>query len=407
MRSFDLRRCHSVLVGVALASLMPVTTSAGVPVLNSDYRAPHVIYLDFDGHVESAAPHLCPLANGAFLQEGYTQDVVVGDVSADLDTTLIAEIWEAVAEDFAPFEVNVTTDPAFEPGPESARAVRVAIGLVRDDLLRKGELGFAPPICAADSLQNPAYLNPYIAHVVVVHLDPSYEVYAADIAKRISHEAGHLYGLIHHTAAAGLLDDWIMALQRSAPLRYVWRKGYNEKMAWQDDVEQLAHVLGRRSDEANPANLRSFITLNATSGLYAHATFAHEADLDDFLFTVGRAGQLNFEIIPGVWTSPIVPTGSVEPVEANARYLLQVRSGDGRVLLACPEATTFTLSAVTQPTIATNDCLNRPATLLVGSTYRLRVIRHSNSRLPGNVGRYTVIVRSLSAQQQPPSLTLQ
>jgi hypothetical protein len=150
-------------------------------------------------------------------------------------------------------------------------------------------------------------------------------------------------------------------------------------------------------------NLRSFVSLNPSvpSGLYAHATFAHEGDVDDFLFTVGGAGQLDFEIIPGVWTSATVPIGAVEAVEANARYLLQVRSRDGRVLLACPEARTFRLTAVTQPTLVTIDCLNRPAPLLVGSTYRLRVIRHANSSLPGNVGRYTVLVRSAPTRQLP------
>jgi hypothetical protein len=378
------------LAGAAVALLLPVTTSAEVPILNSDYSAPHVIYLDFDGHDEPASEYTCPGGG----PEGWSIAVSASDVSADVTATLVREIWEAVAEDFAPFRVNVTTDPTREPGPTSVNAIRVAIGV----LSPLEGLGYSPAICESDSLAHPPYLNPRISDVSIVKLDPSKAVSAKDVAKRISHEAGHLYGLVHHVASPGVFDGWIMSGQLPAS-RHVWRNGKNEFGQTQNDVEQLALLLGRRADETNPANFKSFITTNPNvSGLYIHGTIAEANDWDDFRFAVGGAGPITFQLSAGIWTNPLAPVVGTEP---NARYRLEVRSGDGRFLLACPEAWTFTLAATHQPSAPGANCVTAPASLLVGETYRVRVVRHSTSSLPGNVGRYTVVVRG--APQGPPN----
>ena len=67
-----------------------------------------MIHLDFDGHFEPASTSRCAVGT----VEGWPTDVTVGDVSGAVDPAFVRQIWEAVAEDFAPFEVNVTTDPA-------------------------------------------------------------------------------------------------------------------------------------------------------------------------------------------------------------------------------------------------------------------------------------------------------
>jgi hypothetical protein len=376
---------------MAVAAIaMPLSAFGTVPWLNSDAGAPHTIYLDFDGHYEPASTNYCPPPFNA-TPEGWPIDFETSDISGSLDSQTVREIWEAVAEDFASFNVNVTTDPREEPHPDTAHAIRVAIGIP----LRGGvALGSAPSSCD-DPLTNPPYLNPRIAHVTMVHFDPGSTVSTKKIAKRISHEAGHLYGLLHHTAPRGLIDDWIMAPER-ASTRYVWRVGPNEFGQPQDDLTQLAWLLGRRADEPNP---RQLLQIGggpplqgglAWPGLYTYGTLATVGDTDDYLFTVPWVDSLTFQVVAGAWTNPRAPTYGSEP---NVRYRIQIRSQSGDVRLACPTTLPFTLSTTTLQNILSHpDCVQYPTPLRIGETYRVRVFRDPSDNLPGNLGRYTVHV---------------
>lgn len=389
--------CKAWLVAAATTVAMPLGAFGAVPWLNSDSGAPHTIYLDFNGHFQPASTNYCPPPLNATV-EGFPFDLQTSDISGTVTAQTVREIWEAVAEDFAPFRVNVTTDARKEPTPGTANAIRVAIGVPTPTI--KGANGLAPSTCD-DPLTNPPYLNPRIAKVAMVQFDPSSTFTARVIAKRISHEAGHLYGLQHHTAPSGLLDDWIMAPE-AASTRYVWRVGPNQFGRQQDDIGQLAWLLGRRADELNPSQLRfdERITTKGveTSGLYAYGTLTTAADSDDYVFTVPSTNSLVFQVFAGIWTNPFTPTAGIEP---NVRYRIQIRSENGNVMLACPAALPFTLDTTTQNVISHPDCAQYPTPLRVGETYRVRVFRQLSDNLPGNLGRYTVYVRGSSPPPLP------
>lgn len=378
------------LISVALGIAAPVSAFGEVPWLNSDEGAPHIIYLDFDGHQEQASTSPCPPPFPPGTVEGWPITWETSDISGSITPQTVREIWGAVAEDFAPFHVNVTTDPRKEPPPDAPNAIRVAIGVE----LRVGELGLAPAMCH-DGLTHPPYLNPNIANVALVDLDPRSQFNAREIAKRISHEAGHLYGLDHHVAPRDLFDDWIMAPQRQSN-RYVWRVGTNETGQLQDDVAHLAWLLARRADEPNPGRLSQIGGGPPLQGgflwpgLYAHGTVATAGDTDDYLFTVPAVHSLIFEVFAGVWTNPRAPThGS----EHNLRYGIQIRSQRGDVTLACPSSLPFTLSTTTSRNIISHpDCERFPMSLRVGETYQVHVFRDPRDNHPGNLGRYTVHV---------------
>jgi len=116
-------------------------------------------------------------------------------VSGAVDPAFVRQIWEAVAEDVAPFEVNVTTDP--DSPRASGRGLRVAIGPVHIESANPRKestnppkaLGYSPAICESDSLQHPVYLKPRIPNVAVVDYQTTSSVSAREMAKRISHEA--------------------------------------------------------------------------------------------------------------------------------------------------------------------------------------------------------------------------
>ncbi len=98
----------------------------------------------------------------------------------------IQRIWAAVAEDFAPFDVNITTqrpplDDLRRTGPDDDRwGVRVVVGT--DPGIAPGSLGIAYVGSFNWSSDTPAF---------VFATDPS------DVALAISHEVGHTLGLRH------------------------------------------------------------------------------------------------------------------------------------------------------------------------------------------------------------------
>ena len=99
-----------------------------IPALNSNPGASASLYLDFNGHFEPVW--------GAYTNITTPAYDIDGDVTTfnDVELANIQAAWEAVAEDYAPFNINVTTvEPSvLAPGmPISAAngvALRVAIG---------------------------------------------------------------------------------------------------------------------------------------------------------------------------------------------------------------------------------------------------------------------------------------
>jgi hypothetical protein len=90
--------------------------------LHSNPGAKATLYLDFNGHFEPVYGAYTNVTNPAY--------DVDGDATTFSDHELdnIAEIWAAVAEDYAPFNIDVTTvEPAvLSPGAPIAKANKVA-----------------------------------------------------------------------------------------------------------------------------------------------------------------------------------------------------------------------------------------------------------------------------------------
>lgn len=102
------------------AEIGPLASLDSIPLLHSNPNSPVKLYLDFDGHFEAQW--------GGF----YNVVTPVYDIDGDATTfsqqelNNIYEIWQRIAEDFAPFNVDVTTEepPSFEDGV----AMRASIG---------------------------------------------------------------------------------------------------------------------------------------------------------------------------------------------------------------------------------------------------------------------------------------
>jgi hypothetical protein len=97
----------------AMSCVLAMITHAQVPQLSSLASAPAVIFLDFDGHtVEGTAWN-------------YDGPIYCG--GSGLDTAKITSTFNRVAEDFRPFNIDVTTDSTkFLAAPINKR-VRVIV----------------------------------------------------------------------------------------------------------------------------------------------------------------------------------------------------------------------------------------------------------------------------------------
>ncbi len=164
----------------ANGALHPLTD---IPILHSDPSARVKLYLDFDG-LSGSGVNDTPV---------YDRD---GDLTTFSDTELnnMYVIWSRTAEDYAPFNVDVTTEqpPELAPGvPDSVAngvALRVAIG--GDGSWTGGVYGGVANVgCFTGSAANTVY-------VFSANFGSPWEYWVADAA---SHEAGHGFGLAHQS----------------------------------------------------------------------------------------------------------------------------------------------------------------------------------------------------------------
>jgi VCBS repeat-containing protein len=157
--------------------------------LHSNPNAKHTIYLDFDGNV-TQNNYLNNIYGAQIISPAYDTD---GNTAFFSNSELqsIIGAWQQVAEDFAPFDINVTTeapsdDDLLKSGTNDTRwGLRVVvtqnINLYNNSVLYPNVGGFAPQFNSFNtSLNSPAFV------FSVNH-----------IGLTTSHEVGHTLGLSH------------------------------------------------------------------------------------------------------------------------------------------------------------------------------------------------------------------
>ena len=271
--------------------------------LHSNSAANHVVYLDFDGSVASGTSWNSGFTAGAdIVTPAYDFD---GNVAAFSTAELerIQYIWQRVSEDFAPFNVNVTTQ---EPGIEALRktstsdtqwGIRVAIG---GNGSWYGSAGGVAYIGSFNwNSDTPTY-------VFEDNLGNGHEKYTAEA---ISHEVGHTLGLNHDgTATTGYYEGQGTGATGWAPIMGVgyyrelsqWSKGeYTGANQLQDDLAIITTQNGfnYRTDLAGDSTgTATAATINGTTAS-ASGVIERTSDLDVFSFTTG-AGAVSFTVSP-------------------------------------------------------------------------------------------------------------
>lgn len=144
-----------------------------VPIYNSYPAASPVIFLDFDGHTVSGT--------------GWNYDGPIYCGGSGLASTQITEVFNRVAEDYRPFNINVTTDSTKYLSAPANQRTRVVITVTSDWYGSAGGVSFVNSFTWGDN--TPCFVFSELL---------GYRT--KNIAEAASHEAGHTLGLKHQSS---------------------------------------------------------------------------------------------------------------------------------------------------------------------------------------------------------------
>jgi hypothetical protein len=254
------------------------------PIRHSKPGSPNTLYLDFNGGVVKDTDWL------------KTLDCLPIDGDGDLTTfspeeqACIVEIWERVAENYAPFDIDITTEE-----PASYADNHTGHAMITGETDRNGQ-------------QNPNYGYGGIAHldvfgddnygartniVFVTFYDMKYHQYS-DVANAISHEFGHNLGLLHdgrdkdeyYGGHGRGLRSWSPIMGHGLTTVAHWSKGeYTGATNNEDDLAIIASNLGYLPDDYGDTTATAS-ELKLENGTYAaDGTIGAPGDVDVFSFT--------------------------------------------------------------------------------------------------------------------------
>ncbi|MBC7874455.1 MAG: T9SS type A sorting domain-containing protein [Ferruginibacter sp.] len=157
---------------IALTIVSTLKTHAQVPVLNSLPAAQAVIFIDFDGHNVTGT--------------SWNYDGPVFCAPSGLNNTQITTIFNRVAEDYRPFNVNITTDSTKFLAAPVGKRMRVLATVSYEWYGLSGGVAFVGSFTWGDD--SPCFVFTSLL---------SYNM--KNIAEAISHEAGHTLNLQHQS----------------------------------------------------------------------------------------------------------------------------------------------------------------------------------------------------------------
>lgn len=211
----------------------------------------------------------------------------------------IKDVWKRVAEDFLPFNINVTTDiRVYQAAPENSRQRCV----------------LTPTTTAAPGAGGVAYMNDWNS----TGDRPCWSFYSTgkDAAEVVSHEVGHTLGLAHDgrtTPAEGYFGGQGSGVTGWAPIMGVgyyqpvaqWSKGeYAYANQTQDDLGIIVNnnsVDYRADDTGATLATARYLETYPNGTAFAEGVIETTGDTDAFRFTIG-GGAISLTASPvGDW----------------------------------------------------------------------------------------------------------
>ncbi len=291
--------------------------------LHSRPGSSRVIYLDFDGHVTSNTQWNTSYSSGAPITSApFSIDGDSATFNAQ-EQDAIQYIWQRVAEDYAAFDVDVTTE---DPG--DAAIYRAT----SSDLQYGTRAVISPTNFTGSSIGGVAYVG--VFNYVGTRYQPAFVMSSGlgnnekNIAEAASHEVGHNFGLSHDgkTNADGTTTGYYQGQGDWAPIMGVgyykpvsqWSKGeYAGANQLQDDLAVIQNY-GLPINTDDHSNTVSSATVLSGTNVSASGIITTRSDVDVFQFSTG-AGSVTFNLSPA-------------PRGGNLDILAQITDAQGNIL---------------------------------------------------------------------------
>lgn len=347
------------------STLHPLTD---LPHLNSYPQSSISLFLDFDGHFQadwSGEHNITTPAYSADNDDSTFTDAELAD---------IAEIFARVAEDFAPFAINVTTVEPADLG--NGAGVRVAIGGRWEDWYHDPVGGIALVNCFTNNQPNVVYV---FAETLAVQ---------KTIAEASSHEAGHAFGLQHqsqYNSAGKKISEYYDGDATGAPImglsylmsRSRWWSGTSTSSTKiQDDLAVLSREengFGYRPDDYGDTFAQAEVLNFSDNRANVSGIVGQMSDVDVFRFDVLQGDQYRIDYFAAA-------------IGANLDVHIEIRAADGTLI---DEQNTF-----------------HDDTLALGRTFEPGIYQiqiHSNGTY-GSLGQYSLQVTRGNDPSLPPTL---
>ena len=294
--------------------------------LHSKPGSNRLIYLDFNGHVVTNSAW----NSGTLTAQSYDTD---GNPAAFSNTELnnVKAIWQRVAEDYAPFDVDITTEE-----PALSALQRTSSGDIQYGT--RAVITRSMPQLCNQSCGGVAYVNvfSYYSSTTPERYQPAWVFfdklgngYPKYVAEAVSHEVGHNLNLNHDgNATTGYYAGHGSGATGWAPIMGVgyykpvtqWSKGeYPGANNLQDDIAVI-HAAGAA---LRPDDFSNTITSASPLGGSANAVnqtgiVERSSDVDVFNFSTG-GGSAQFTVTP-------------DSLAPNLDVLLKVLDAQGKVI---------------------------------------------------------------------------
>lgn len=304
---------------------LPISPFPDTLKFHSRPGAPNVLYLNFEGETVTGTDWNASLGRDPIRARPFSTDTDITTFS-DTEQAMIKQIWQRMAEDFAPFDINVTTE---RPATFTSRT---AVALIT----RNTDLDGNPnPYSTAGGV---AYVNVFGSSTFAAY-SPAWVYHnnlsnnQGNIAEAASHEIGHNLGLSHDGKTDGTAYysghgsgeiSW-GTLMGTGYNRSVsqWSKGdYYLANNLQDDLATIAGKLSYRADD-HSSTQGSATPLLVSGGTNIAATtpetdpqnnnpsnkgvIERETDVDVFSFITGT-GPVSLTVTP--WVTPAGTRGN-------------------------------------------------------------------------------------------------
>lgn len=266
-------------------------SNAQVPALSSYPSAAAVIFLDFDGHT----------VNGT--SWNYAGPITCGP--SGLNSDQITEIFNRVAEDYRPFNINITTDSTVFLAAPLGQRIRVVITVSSSWYGSAGGVGFTGSFKWVDD-------SPCFVFSALLTYNIKF------IAEAASHEAGHTLGLYHqayYDANCVKVTDYYAGVGSGeigwAPIMGVgyyknltlWNNGpnsygCNNYINELDVITSATNGFGYRTDDHS--NTFAGATLfNFTNNKFnVNGVIEKNSDQDIFRFAMPYTGEFQLDAVP-------------------------------------------------------------------------------------------------------------